>query len=123
MGYSSTAVSATPILDLVKAPPRQSSRSWIPVLIGVLLGLLAVALGTNFNNAPELNGLLFLPALYVAIAIHEAGHLVVGKIVGMPPGTLIIGGIVIFKSGPRWLVRFDYQATFWRICESATSEE
>jgi hypothetical protein len=106
-------VSATPILDLVKDPPRQSVRTWTPVLIGVPLGLLfGIGLGLSFKNAPELNGLLFFPALYVAIAIHEVGHLVAGKIVGMPPGALVIGGIVIFKSGPRWLVRFDSQRLF-----------
>jgi hypothetical protein len=61
---------------------------------------------------PHLNGFLLLPALYVAIAIHEAGHLLVGRIVGMPPGTLIIGGIHIFRSGQRWLIRFDYRRIF-----------
>jgi len=30
----------------------------------------------------------------------------------MPPGSLVIGGIVIFKSGQRWLIRFDYRRIF-----------
>jgi hypothetical protein len=30
----------------------------------------------------------------------------------MRPGAIVVGGIVIFKSGKRWLVRFDYRRIF-----------
>jgi len=103
-------MSATPILDLEKAAPRQPSRRWIPALIGVPIGLFFGIYGNmNFNSLPDFNALLLLPALYAAIAIHEVGHLVAGAIVGMPPGALVIGGIVIFKSGTRWIVQFNYR--------------
>ena len=48
------------------------------------------------------NGLLILPALYVTTAIHELGHLIAGRIVGMRPSAIMIAGIVIFKSGAHW---------------------
>lgn len=66
----------------------------------------------KFHYLPHLNGFLLLPALYAAVAIHEAGHLLVGRIVGMLPGALVIGGIVIFKSGRRWLIRLHYRRIF-----------
>jgi hypothetical protein len=58
------------------------------------------------------NGFLFLPALYVTIAVHEVGHLLAGRIVGMRPGAIVIGGIAVFKSGRRWLIRFNYRRMF-----------
>src|SRR6266404_4460709 len=101
-------MAATPILDLIEAPPEPSPTRWVSVLIGGLVGLLLGLTPTmKLRYLPHLNGFLLLPALYVAIAIHEAGHLLVGRIVGMPPGTLIIGGIHIFRSGQRWSIRFD----------------
>jgi hypothetical protein len=104
---------STPILDLEEAPPKPRTGRWVGVLVGIALGLLlSASQEINLRYLPDLNGLLFFPALYVAIAIHEAGHLLVGAIVDMPPGALVIGGIVIFKSGERWRVRFDPRLMF-----------
>jgi hypothetical protein len=104
---------ATPIFDLIEAPPEPSHWKWGSVLIGVLVGLfLGLTPVMKLRYLPNLNGFLLFPALYVAIAIHEAGHLLFGGIVGMPPGALVIGGIVIFRSGQRWLIRFDRRRIF-----------
>jgi hypothetical protein len=106
-------MSSTPILDLESALPQPRTGRWIGLLVGIPLGvLLGLSSGTNLRYLPNLNGFLFLPALYVAIAIHEIGHLVFGAVVDMPPGALIVGGVVIFKSGERWLVRFDPRCMF-----------
>src|SRR5882672_2998653 len=108
LGYSSADIASTPIFDLDMAPPQPRTRRWIGVLVGIALGvLLGLSPEMNLRYLPDFNGFLFFPALYVAIAIHEAGHLLAGTIVGMPPGALVVGGIVIFKSGERWLIRFD----------------
>jgi membrane-associated protease RseP (regulator of RpoE activity) len=79
-------VSATPILDLSEGPPKPPQTRW--------------------------NGFLFLPALYVTVTIHELGHLLAGRIEGMRPGAIVIGGIVMFKSGKRWLIRFNFRRMF-----------
>jgi hypothetical protein len=107
LSYSSRKMSVTPILDLEELPPRppSSKLTWVAMLIGGLVGILLVLL-------PGFNGILFIPALYLSIAVHEAGHLLVGSLVGMPPGALVIGGLVIFKSGRRWIVRFDPRRIF-----------
>jgi len=103
-------MSSTPILDLEVESPRPHSRMWIRVLVGVALGLLiGLASDMNLPHLPHINGLLFFPAMYVAIAVHEAGHLIAGMIVDMPPGAVVIGGIVIFKSGRNWRVRFNFR--------------
>ena len=113
VGYSPAYMASTPIFDLEKAPPQPRTRRWIGLLVGIPLGeLLGLSPDMNLRYLPDFNGFLFLPALYVAIAIHEAGHLLAGTIVGMPPGALVVGGIVIFKSGERWLIRFDPRCIF-----------
>ena len=105
-------MSATPILDLEQDPPKPHSN-WIVIAvclaIGGALGYLPSAFG---HDLPGFNGLLWLPFLYVAVAIHELAHLVVGKVTGMAPGGIIIGGFIAMKSGSRWKVRFDPRRIF-----------
>ena len=106
-------MSATPILDLIETPPKppQTKRLVLVIagLVGVLLGMAPIMYPRYFAG---FNGFLFLPALYVTVAVHEVGHLLAGRIVGMRPGAVVIGGISIFKSGQRWLIRFDYRRMF-----------
>jgi hypothetical protein len=117
-------MSATPILDLGEAPPKSAPKKWIGVLIGTLVGiLLGMSPSMHIHHFAGLNGFLFFPALYVTVAVHEMGHLLAGRIVGMRPGAIVIGGIVVFKSGQRWLFRFNYRRMFlWRACEGASSK-
>ncbi len=96
-------LSATPIFDLDQAPP-QPSMTWLPKLIGLILGLV---LGTILilggqNKLPQwhwppFNGLLFIPALYVAIALHEMAHLVAAKMVGLEAGGISVGAFVFYQ--------------------------
>jgi hypothetical protein len=106
-------MSATPILDLSEAPPRPPPTKWIVLVVsgvvGVLLGMSPIMYPRYFAG---FNGFLLLPALYVTVAVHEVGHLVAGRAIGMRPGAIVIGGIAIFKSGQRWLIRFDYRRMF-----------
>jgi hypothetical protein len=78
-------------------------------LAGLLLGM---SPSMHLHYFAGFNGFLFLPALYVTIAVHEVGHLLAGRIVGMRPGAIVIGGIAVFKSGRRWLIRFNYRRMF-----------
>ena len=111
-------VSATPIFDLDQAPP-EPSMTWLPKLIGFILGLVigAILILADQNKLPQwhwprFNGLLFVPALYVAIAFHEIGHFIAGKLVGLEAGGISIGAFVFTKSGKNWVFRFD-----WRIVD------
>lgn len=106
-------VSPTPILDLEQAPPKPP-RAWVPALIGLVIGLLIVCVIILEDqnklpvwNWPAFNGLLIIPGLYVAIAIHELGHLAVGRLIGLDSGGVAIGGFVWLKSGKNWVFRFD----------------
>ncbi len=106
---SSDTMSPTPILDLKQEPPK-TRRAWVQWAITVLISAIFLApflAGLMTSRAPACNGLLWLPAIYLAIAIHEIGHLTAGKLAGMEPGGINIGGFQLLKSGPRWVFRFD----------------
>ncbi|HWD00045.1 MAG TPA: hypothetical protein VG456_24970 [Candidatus Sulfopaludibacter sp.] len=97
-------MSETPILDLEIDPPRLS-RPWITWLVGGAIGVVL-----SFAKLPfSIDGLWWFPVLYASIAVHEVGHLVAGKLVGMESGGLVIGGLMILKSGQRWVVRFEWR--------------
>lgn len=106
-------MTATPIFDLIETPAKVSQTKWIVYLIAGLVGLsLGISPITDLRYFAGFNGFLILPALYVTVAIHELGHLVAGRTVGMRPGGFMIGGVVIFKSGARWVIRFDHRRMF-----------
>jgi hypothetical protein len=121
------STSTTPILDLEKELPKPPRRSWLRRIAGYTAFVLTImALDIGFRLAsdlgrfdslhlpelPSLNGWLLLPALYVAILIHELGHLAAGVMVGMNPGGICVGGLMLAKSGDRWIFRFESRFLF-----------
>jgi len=96
-------MSETPILDLDAAPPRLA-RPWFAWLLGGAIGGLLV-----FDQPVKVDLAWWFPLLYLSIAIHEIGHLIAGRLVGMESGGLVVGGLMILKSGTRWVVRFDWR--------------
>lgn len=102
-------MSPTPILDLESPPPEQR-RSWFARTLGAAAGAAVVLALVNLPaRFPAFNGLLLIPALYLAVAVHEVGHLLAGKLVDMEPGGINICGIAICKSGDRWVCRIDWR--------------
>lgn len=90
-----------PILDLEREPPKQQ-RSWKTTLVAIF------AAAALLSWIP-IDSVLCLPALILSVAVHEIGHLVAGKLVGMRVGGVMICGLTIIKSGARWRCRFDYR--------------
>lgn len=111
-------VSATPILDLEQSPPEPGSpwrRRLIALVLGVVLGALLILEDQARLRGwpwPACNGLLLIPALYVGIAIHELGHLVAGRLVGLNAGGISVGPFVFAQSGKNWVIRFDRRRWF-----------
>jgi hypothetical protein len=106
-------MSATPILDLDQPPP-DPPKTMLPKLIGLAIGmvlggiLILADMGKLPDwNWPRANGLLLIPALYFAIAFHELGHLIAGKLAGFNIGGISIGPFLFSKSGRNWVFRFD----------------
>ncbi len=78
----------------------------IAAAAGVALGLTVAMINLRI---PAFNGLLLLPAMYAAIAAHEAGHLICGKMAGLDSGGVAIGGFLFLRSGQFWKLRFDWR--------------
>ena len=100
-------MSLTPILDLMQDPPKPRTPRWWPYILGAAIGAGIAVLPEFSDSLAGFNALLFIPLLYAAVAIHEFGHLLAGKMVGMAPGGLAIGGFVMMKSDRGWTFRFD----------------
>jgi Peptidase family M50 len=94
-------VSETPILDLEREPPK-ARRPWAAYLFS------AVAVIIIARWIP-VDSLWWFPVLYVSIAFHEIGHLVAGKLAGMKAGGIVVGGLMLLRSGDRWRFHFDYR--------------
>lgn len=56
---------------------------------------------------PRLNGLLLIPGLYLATAIHELGHLAAASLVGIDTGAISVGAFLFAKSGKNWAFHFN----------------
>ena len=65
-------MSATPILDLEQDPPTARANKWLAA--ACLAFGAAIGLPIDFgSNVPGFNLLLWIPCVYVAVAIHELG--------------------------------------------------
>jgi tetratricopeptide (TPR) repeat protein len=128
-------VPPTPILDLEQElpvkPKSTRSRRWrILALslycIAVLTFSVAHAFGfagdLSLPRLPAFNLLLMLPALEVAILIHELGHAAAGRLAGMKLGALCAGGLMLAKSGRHWIFRFERRFLFGGITVPLTSQ-
>src|SRR5580700_9679454 len=105
-------MSATPILDLWKDPPAPRASKW-PWMFGLAVGAGIWFVPASLSDSlPGFNPLVWIVGFYIAIAIHELGHLTAGKMAGMAPGLLSIGGFVLTKSGDHWNFRFDRRQIF-----------
>jgi len=89
--------SATPILDSGVLPPRARRTTWRGLSIGFVLGLLWALIvikvvGGQFENLfPGLGVLLLVFAIFLAITVHEIGHLTAGWVVGFRFSVIRIG--------------------------------
>ena len=119
-------MSATPILDLEQDPPKPS-WGWLPKLTAIGIGLFIAAIWISAEQEkllgpwPPFNWRLFIPAFYAAVAFHEIGHLVAGKLVGIEAGGISVGGFALTKSGKSWGLRFDRRTLFSGFFKPLTS--
>lgn len=81
----------------------------------VVLGATAPALGREYGTAFGLA--LFaagVPVAYaVAVAVHEAGHLVAGEVVGLAPRFAHVGPVTFTRERGRWTTGWDWRQPWW----------
>lgn len=106
-------MSETPILDLEREPPEAPKRRWrvllfLCICLCIGAGIGAVNEHKQFNPAwPAFHPLLFFPAIYFSVAVHEAGHLLAGMLAGFETGGIGVGGMSLLKMAGRWIFRFN----------------
>lgn len=109
--YAVANLSTTPIFDLERDLPKYQSHFWRALSAGIVLGiavvLILILIAFFAEDTPGLNNTLFFPAVYFGILFHEVGHIAAGKLAGVSPGGISVGGFLLIKSGRNWIIRFD----------------
>jgi hypothetical protein len=110
-------VSRTPILDCEQPLPIRKVRWLLGLLIGFALGGLLIALDRARGSAapliPPQAFVLFVPALYIVVLVHELGHLIAAITVGFEPRTFMVGAFFWNKENGRWRFRLVLRNLFW----------
>src|SRR5580765_5307620 len=103
--------SPTPILDSGALPARARRTTWRGLSIGFVFGLLWAIIvtkivGGQFENLfPGLGVLCLLFAIFLAITVHEIGHLIAGWAVGFRFSVIRIGPFSLSLEHGRLRVR------------------
>ncbi len=96
--------SPTPILDLIEPLPKPADQIFTGKFAFPFLTLAAIAVVNQ--NYPLLVALLgFVPALLIAVAIHECGHLVFGWCAGLAFRGVEIGPFCLLRIRRKWFLR------------------
>jgi hypothetical protein len=111
-------VSQTPILDGEQALPTARKVHWVPaLLIGFGIGGVLIALdrsrGSPYPPIPAQVFPLFVLAFYIAILVHELGHLIAGVTAGFEQRTFMVGAFLLSKEAAGWRFRFSLRNLFW----------
>jgi hypothetical protein len=112
-----SAASQTPILDGDQPLPARKVH-WVPaLLVGFSLGGLLIGLDRARASAGPLIApqalVLFVPAFYIVVFVHELGHLIVGMTVGFELRTFMVGAFLWSREGGGWRFRFQLRNLFW----------
>lgn len=104
-------MSPTPLSDLEQdlPPPRDSAA---PVVLGIGISVLFYVLWKT--DSLNFNPLLFFPAMYAFVFVHEMGHAVAAWAVGWGISAMSVGGLVVHRVRGRHLLRFDARLCLYR---------
>jgi hypothetical protein len=101
-------MTAYPTLELTQDPPARPRFDWRGLLTGGVLGLLILVFIRKAGvGLPPAFLLLLFPAIWISLAVHEAGHALASVFAKVPIGGLLIGGFSRIRSGDRWILRFN----------------
>jgi len=110
-------MSRTPILDGEQRLPTRKVHWLLAVLIGFAIGGLLFALdrarGSVGPLIPAQGFILFVPALYIAIFVHELGHLIGGTTARFELRTFMVGAFLFNKEDGGWRFRLVLRNLFW----------
>ncbi len=110
-------MSQTPILDGEQPLPIRKVHWVLALLIGFAIGGVLIALdrarGSPGPLIPPRGFPLFILALYIAVFVHELGHLIAGMFLGFELRTFMVGVFLFTKEGGGWRFRFRLRNLFW----------
>lgn len=96
--------SPTPILDLIEPLPKPADQIVTGKFAFPFLTFAAIAV-VNQNYSLLVILLSFLPALLLAVAIHECGHLIFGWCAGLAFRGVEIGPFCLLRIRRKWFLR------------------
>jgi hypothetical protein len=90
----------TPILDRIQPAPARGQYRWWALLTGAAAGILVVRWAPSFDSGWLLRhplgfGLTLLGVYYLAILLHESGHLAAGLCAGFSFRQFAVGPLVL----------------------------
>jgi hypothetical protein len=111
-------MSTTPILDGEQPLPARKVH-WIPaLLVGFALGGVLIMLDRSRGSSADLLippqvFVMFLPAFYIAVLMHELGHAIGGMTSGFELRTFMVGAFLFNKETDGWRFRFVPRNLLW----------
>ena len=107
----------TPILDGEQPLPTRKTR-WVPALLaGFAIGGLLIALdrarGSPSPLIPPRGFPIFVLAFYIAIFVHELGHLFGAMTAGFELRTFMVGAFLFTREVKGWRLRLLPRNLFW----------
>jgi len=113
--FETNPVSPTPILDREQPLPSVAKVLWRWRLLGAAIGgvLVSALIVLDQNGWIDVDNALppyalpaFLLAFYLAVLVHEMGHVIAGRLTGFGLRHLAVGAFLLDKETHGWRFRF-----------------
>lgn len=94
----------------------KARRMLLAVVVGVVLGVVLGTRGVRINGPLWLMLVALLPATFLQIIVHEAGHLVCGRLAGYQLFSFRVLGFILQNENGRFVFRYQKNKGYGGLC-------